>query len=180
VAVGGGLEGAEGTLTEPMPTRVTVTVDPERARSEALTEAGQRIVIDADPPHGDDSAPSPKEALLAALAACTAIDVASILRKKQQRPTRYEIVVSGDSAEEHPKVFTAITVEHRFAGDVEPEAARRSVELSATRYCPVSAMLSASATLTHRYRVTLADGSEAAGVVAVTGPDGIAVMAPAS
>ena len=40
--------------------------------------------MDADPPMGDDSAAGPKEALLAALAGCTAMDVASLLRKKRQ------------------------------------------------------------------------------------------------
>ena len=40
--------------------------------------------MDADPPEGDDAAPGPKETLLAALAGCTAMDVASILRKKRQ------------------------------------------------------------------------------------------------
>ena len=58
----------------------------------------------------------------------------------------------------HPRVFTAISVEHRVGGAVEVEALRRSIELSATRYCPVSAMLSAVATIEHRYRLTDATG----------------------
>lgn len=153
-----------------MPTRMTLTIDPEGARSDALTEVGQPIVIDADPPHGADSAPSPKETLLAALGACTAIDVASILRKKQQRAATYEVVVSGESADSHPKVFSAIDVEHRVTGEVEAEALRRSVELSATRYCPINAMLAASVTITHRYRLESA-GLEREAVVVVMGPD---------
>lgn len=159
-----------------MTTRITATVDPARSRTDVQTEHGQPIAMDADPPEGDDSAPGPKETLLAALAGCTGMDVASILRKKQQRATRYEITVNGESAREHPKVFTAITVEHLVSGAVEAEALRRSIELSATRYCPVNAMLSATATVEHRYRLTGEDGKSAEALVAVTGPEGARVL----
>ena len=158
-----------------MPTRIVASVDPTRSRTEAHTDHGQVISMDADPPEGEDSAAGPKETLLAALAGCTGMDVASILRKKQQRATSYEIAISGESAREHPRVFTAITVEHRVSGAVEAEALRRSIELSATRYCPVNAMLSATATITHRYRLTRADGTTADAVVAVIGPEGARV-----
>lgn len=98
------------------------------------------------------------------------MDVASILRKKRQVAESYEIAVSGDSADEHPKRFIAITVEHRVRGDVTPEALRRSIELSATKYCPINAMLSASCTIEHRYRLAAVAGDVHAALVAVTGP----------
>ena len=154
-----------------MPITITATVDPSGSRVEARTEHAQLISMDADPPQGDDSAAGPKEALLAALAGCTAMDVASLLRKKRQVADSYEIEVTGETAEAHPRVFTAITVEHRVEGEVDVEALRRSIELSATRYCPVSAMLSAVATIEHRYRLT-AQGTSHRGLVAVTGPSG--------
>ena len=159
-----------------MPTSILATVDPRRSRVDARSEHDQPIAMDTDPPEGDDSAASPKETLLAALAACTAMDVASILRKKRQVATTYEVAVSGESADEHPRVFTAITVEHRVGGDVHPEAIRRSVELSATRYCPVSAMLSASTTIEHRYRLSDAGDEAEPVLVAVTGPQGSRVL----
>lgn len=159
-----------------MTTRIVATVDPRRSRIEARDDRGHLLHLDTAPPEGDDSATSPKETLLAALAACTAMDVASILRKKRQPAATYEVVVTGESAGEHPKVFTAITVEHHVTGAVEAEAVRRSVELSSTRYCPVSAMLSKAVTIEHRYLLTAADGTEHGAVVAVTGPDGAAVV----
>lgn len=155
-----------------MPTTITATVDPARSRVDARTHHAQVIGMDADPPEGDDSAAGPKEALLAALAGCTGMDVASILRKKRQVAQTYEITVSGESRDVHPKVFTTITVEHRITGAVEAEALRRSIELSATRYCPVNAMLSAVARIEHRYHLIGADGASQAALVAVTGPDG--------
>ena len=153
-----------------MTTRITAIVDPERSRVTARTSGNQPITMDADPPEGDDAAPGPKEALLAALVGCTAMDVASLLRKKRQAVDAYEIDVSAESAEEHPRVFTTITVVHRVSGAVEPEALRRSVELSATRYCPVNAMLSATVRIEHRYRLTDANGVQHEALVAVVGP----------
>ncbi len=134
------------------------------------------MAMDAALPDGDGSAAEPKEALLAALAGCTGMDVASILRKKRQVPRTYEIAVSAESATEHPKVFTGITVEHRVSGAVAAEAVRRSIELSATRYCPVIAMLSASVTIEHWYRLQSDDGEAVKFLVAVSGPRGSRVM----
>ena len=159
-----------------MSTRILATIDPSGSRVEALTEEGHRVVLDADPPEGQAAAARPKEALLAALAGCTSMDVASILRKKRQSAASYEIAVSGESAEEHPRVFTAVSVEHRVSGEVDAEALRRSIELSATRYCPVSAMLSRAVRIEHRYRLVSADGVEVEALVAVTGPEGSQVL----
>ena len=159
-----------------MTTSILATVDPARSRVESRTGEAHSIAMDTDPPEGDASAARPKEVLLSALAGCTSMDVASILRKKRQSATDYRVAVSGESAEEHPRVFTAITVEHRVTGEVEGEALRRSIELSSTRYCPVSAMLSASATIEHWYRLNDPDGTGEAVLVAVTGPGGSRVL----
>ena len=155
-----------------MPISIRASVDPASSRVEARTSQDQPIVMDADPPHGDDSAAGPRETLLAALAGCTSMDVASILRKKRQVAVSYEVSVAGESAEEPPRVFTRITVRHHVTGEVQAEALRRSIELSATRYCPVNAMLSASATVEHHYRLVDSSGGEHEALVAVTGPAG--------
>ena len=153
-----------------MSTRIHAVVDLQLGRIEAHTAANQPIVMDADPPHGGDTAAGPVETLLAALAGCTAMDVRSILAKKRQEAAAYEIEVSGDQAAEHPRVLTSIRVEHRVRGRVEPEALRRSIELSATQYCPVNAMLAASARIEHRYRLESEDGAVHTAIVAVIGP----------
>ena len=151
-----------------MSNRILATVDPGSGRVEARTEVGLAIPLDGD----GLAAASPIEGLLASLAGCTAADVASILRKKRQAAVEYAVAVDGDRAEEHPRVFTEIRVEHRVRGAVEPEALRRSIELSATTYCPVSAMLSAVARVEHRYRLVDEAGDEHEAVVTVLGPGG--------
>jgi putative redox protein len=155
---------------------IVATVDPAQDRVEARTAGGSAISMAGDPPEGPGDAPGPRESLLAALAGCTSMDVASILRKKRQALDSYEIAVTGEAGNEHPKVFTSIGVEHRVSGAVTAEALRCSLELSATRYCPVNAMLSATATIEHRYRLTDAEGRQVDALVAVTGPTGSRVL----
>ena len=121
-----------------------------------------------------DKGGSPVETVLAALASCTAMDVISITEKKRQAIDAYRIHATGSQRDEYPQVFTVIDLVHEVSGAGLSEAAiRRSIELSATKYCPVNAMLSAGATVVHhRYRIhsTGERPYEAEGEVIATGP----------
>ena len=116
---------------------------------------------------------SPVESVVSSLAACTGMDVISILVKKRQVIDRYEIEGQALQRTEYPQVLTEIEIVHVVEGPVVLEhAVRRAIELSATKYCPVNAMLSAGATeIHHRYRMhCTADDNRAEGEVIVTGP----------
>ncbi|MBX6770496.1 MAG: OsmC family protein [Chloroflexi bacterium] len=133
---------------------------------EATAGSGHQLVLDAaEDVGGQNRGPRPLELMLLALGGCTGMDVISILRKMRQEVTAYEVRLQGSRAETHPRVFTAITVEHVVRGHaVSPEAVRRAVELSATRYCPASAMLGKVARITEAYRVIdETTGAEATG-----------------
>jgi putative redox protein len=131
--------------------------------------SGSGHVVSADSADGDAGA-RPAELLLMALAGCTAMDVISILRKKRQRVERYEVSVVGEQRSGHPAVFERIEVAHTVHGVVEPEAVRRAIELSATRYCAVGATLSSGVTqIRHRYRL-LGAGAVLEAEVCSTGP----------
>jgi putative redox protein len=125
-------------------------------------DRGLQIVMDAsDDAGGTRNGPSPMEVLAMALGGCTGMDVISILRKMRQDVTAYEVRVGGPRAQEHPHVFRAMDVEHVVRGrGLNPANVRRAVELSATRYCPASAMLGKAAPLRHRYLVLDEDGAE--------------------
>jgi putative redox protein len=116
----------------------------------------------------------PMDALLVSLGTCTGADVASILRKKRQPVTGYVLEVTGDQRHDHPRSFSRIDVLHRVEGEwIDPEAVRRSIELSVTRYCPVTAQLaSGDVVIVHRYRI--GDGEPV--VVAESGPHGHLVV----
>ncbi len=113
------------------------------------------VVMDGSPDFdGSGSASTPKELVLMALAGCTANDVIPILKKKRVPLQNLEIKVSGVEKNEHPKIFTDIHVEYIFYGEgIQPADVERAIELSTTKYCSVSAILSASAKLTHSYRI---------------------------
>ena len=117
---------------------------------------------------------SPVETLVVNLAACSAMDVVGIAAKKRQQISLYQIHVEALQRDEYPQILTWVEVIHEVEGPVVEEAAiRRAIELSATKYCPVNAMLSAGATEVHhgyRVRNTGAEPFEAAGEVVVTGP----------
>jgi putative redox protein len=100
------------------------------------------------------AAPSPMELLLIALGGCTGADVVSILEKKRQKVTDYDIEVRAERRAEHPRIYTRIEVIHRVSGyDIDPKAVAHAVELSETKYCSVSAMLSASAQVSMRFEI---------------------------
>jgi putative redox protein len=134
----------------------------------ATVGSGHAITLDATPPIGEDAGPRPMELLPAALAGCTGMDVIGILRKMRQDVTGYAVEVRAERAEQHPQVLTAIAVEHVLRGrNLDAEAVRKAVELSATRYCSVGAMLRAVVDLTESDAVLdEATGRETCGGVA--------------
>ena len=98
--------------------------------------------------------PNPVQAVLAALGGCTAMDVISILRKKRQRVTAYEVLVRGQRRQQHPRVFTRIEIVHQVQGhDLSLEAIAEAIHLSDTRYCSVHGMLQATAEIVSRFEI---------------------------
>lgn len=90
---------------------------------------------------GDEDGFRPMQLIAVGLAGCTAMDVISILSKKRQDVTEYEVRVDASQAEDHPKVYTGAVIEYHVTGHAIQEAAViRAIELSATRYCPAQAM----------------------------------------
>src|SRR5437879_10102879 len=87
-------------------------VDPSTGmRVEATAGSGFSIVMDADEADLPATAATPREALLAALAGCTAMDVASILRKKRQKASSYRISAVAETRQDvHPHVFTKVVI----------------------------------------------------------------------
>jgi putative redox protein len=97
---------------------------------------------------------TPMELVLIALAGCTGMDTADILRKKRQEVDSMEIRVRGTRTEDHPRVYTGIELEYVVTGaNLSESALARSIELSMTKYCSVGAMLAPSVPIKTSFRI---------------------------
>ena len=112
---------------------------------------------------GADDGFRPLELMLVSLAGCTGMDVVSILLKKRQQVTGFQVNVHAERSDEHPRVFTSITVEYSFQGNqLDPAAVARAVELSETKYCGARAMLAQAVPIDHVIRIEEASAQLAA------------------
>ncbi len=108
--------------------------------------SGFSLPLGADPKvGGDNDGFRPSELILVGLAGCTGMDVISILEKKRQKVTAFEVRAHGERAPEDPKRFTSFVVEYVVTGKgIDTDAVERAVELSETKYCTVMATLRAA------------------------------------
>ncbi len=154
-----------------MPLKTIVARHEGGMRFVARSASNHELVMDNGQ---SDTGMRPTEAVLAGLVACTAMDIVSIMEKKRQVYDSYVIRATGRQRDEYPQIYTRIDLVHEVAGPgVEVKQVKRCIELSATKYCPVSAMLSAGDTeIHHRYHVRVTGDApfEEEGEVLVTGP----------
>ncbi len=118
-------------------------------------DSGHAVVMDAPPSAGGNNTGSkPSELLLMAFGGCSGMDVISILRKKKQDVTNFEINVNGDTPESHPRSFTDIHIEYTVTGrNISEEAVQRAIELSLGKYCMVGLTIGKAANITHSFKV---------------------------
>jgi putative redox protein len=102
----------------------------------------------------EDGGFRPLELLLVGLAGCTGMDVISILAKKRQEVTSFEVRVHAERAPDHPKVFTRIEVDYILRGNgLDEGAVKRAAELSETKYCAAMATLRMAAPIVTRVSI---------------------------
>jgi len=119
-------------------------------------EHGHGVVMDSPEKYGGEgTGPRPLEVFLYGLAACTAMDVVSVLEKKRQDFSGLEIEVLADQREdEFPKIYTRIELVYVVTGRaVSPNAVARAIELSEEKYCSVRGMLGPQVEIVTSYRV---------------------------
>jgi putative redox protein len=114
---------------------------------------GHAFQFDSGP---EAEGPSPVQAVQAALGGCTAMDVISILRKKRQPVTGYEVeVIAERRLNQHPRIFTRMEIIHRVRGrGINPAAVAEAIQLSDTKYCAVHAMLEHAVAVSSRFEIT--------------------------
>jgi len=121
---------------------------------EGIAENGNTILFDADSAH--THGPSPMEAVLMALCACTSVDVVSILKKKRQPLTGLRVSATAEQTETPPRVFTKIKLTYAVSGKLSRKAVEDAVTLSKNTYCSVSKMLEKATEIS--YEIVFVDG----------------------
>ena len=105
------------------------------------------------------AAATPLEMLLVSVAGCTAFDVQSILEKKRQDVTGYDVEITGTRAETHPRKFSAFHINHIVHGrNVSEKAVADAIKLSDETYCSVAATVRPTAEITTGYEIVETGG----------------------
>jgi len=117
--------------------------------------SGFPVQMDADSSFGGtESGIRPMEMIALGLAGCTAMDVISILRKKRQDVTQFEVRVDAPRSTDYPKVFTRAVITYVVTGhSVDEDAVLRSIELAATKYCSAQIMLESAVPMDLLYEI---------------------------
>lgn len=112
---------------------------------------GHKVYLDTSLEHGGKNlGPRPKPLMMVALAGCTGMDVAAILKKMRVEIESLKVDVEGDVSEDHPKRFEGMKVIYRVKGkDVSRKNVEKAVNLSRTKYCGVSANYSKAFPVEH-------------------------------
>ncbi len=120
-----------------------------------IASSGHTLKMDAEATVGGNNAGfRPMELLLVGLGGCSGMDVISILRKKRQTVSGFEVNVKGERADSFPKIYKTVHIEYVVKGrGVEKEAVERAINLSLEKYCSVGATLAKAGTITHSYQI---------------------------
>ena len=109
---------------------------------ESTNPSGLSLTIDAGPDDGGDgNGLKPKALMLSALAGCSGLDVAMLIKKMKLDVEEFSIETIANLTDEHPKYYDAVTVEYHFwGGNLEEKKLQRAVDLSVEKYCGVMEM----------------------------------------
>ena len=112
---------------------------------------GHKVYMDSSMEHGGkNTGPRPKPLMMIALAGCTGMDVAAILKKMKVELEAFSVEVEGEITEDHPKRFEGMKVIYRVKGkNISRKSVEKAVNLSSTRYCGVSANYEKAFPVTH-------------------------------
>ena len=121
----------------------------------AAVASGQTLQTSSDKDdQGVKQGFGPMELMALSVGACTAMDVISILEKKRQEVTAFEIKVNSERAEAHPRIFTSMEIEYILTGKaIDPAAVERAIELSAEKYCSAQNIVKRSVDIQHTYKI---------------------------
>ncbi|MDH3711144.1 MAG: OsmC family protein [Cyclobacteriaceae bacterium] len=109
---------------------------------EATNRTGNVVKVDMYDEPERKQAQSPMELLLSAAAACAAVDVVGMLKKKRKTVEGLSVVAEGQRREQHPRHYTDILMKfHLSSPDTSETDLAKVVALAVDKYCSVAATL---------------------------------------
>ena len=125
-----------------------------------MPDSGFAVQMDSDVGFGGtNSGVRPMEMIALGLAGCSGMDVLSILQKKRQQVTQFEVKLNAPRSPDYPKVFTSAQITYLVTGkSIKEDAVVRSIELTATKYCPAQFMLAQAFPMELHYEIYEAEG----------------------
>jgi len=110
---------------------------------ESTNENGNTIRVDMRGDQEKESL-SPTELVLAAVSACVAVDIVTIIKKKRKSVKDLQIQTSGVRKETHPRGFTQIHSKYILTSpDVSEKELFKVAGLALSKYCSVADSLKA-------------------------------------
>ncbi|MGK0253222.1 MAG: putative redox protein [Mariniflexile sp.] len=109
---------------------------------DSTNPSGYNLFIDAGPENdGNGEGYRPKALMLSALAGCSGIDVASLIKKMKLDVADFKIEIEANLTEEHPKYYDKVALHFHFYGDkLNEKKLQKAVDLSNEKYCGVMEM----------------------------------------
>lgn len=109
---------------------------------ESNNPSGNNLIIDIAPEDGGEGQGyRPKALMLASLAGCSGLDVASLIKKMKLEVAEFRIETIANITDEHPKHYDQVTIEYHFSGpNLDEKKLQRAVDLSIEKYCGVMEM----------------------------------------
>ncbi len=122
---------------------------------EAVNDTGNKILLDGSPADGGHNrGMRPMQTLLAAMGACSAIDIVSILRKQREELKDIKITVTGERQKDvTPSLYTEVHAHYKLFGNIDRDKAQKAVSLSVEKYCSVAKTLEKTAKVTYSFEI---------------------------
>jgi len=133
-----------------MATNVVTTNWKKNMQFESDNPSGNKLTMfDASADNGDVKGFGPKALMLSSLAGCSGLDVDSLLTKMRAEVADFNIVITGELTEEHPKFYNKVHVDYHFYGaELNEDKITKAVNLSVDKYCGVMEMFRQFAAIT--------------------------------
>lgn len=114
----------------------------ENMQFESTNPSGGTIRIDAGPKNGgDNKGLRPKALMLSALAGCSGLDIAHLIKKMRLDVSNFKIETDGLLTDTDPATYHTVIVDYHFYGaNLDEGKLQRAVDLSIEKYCGVMDM----------------------------------------